>query len=91
MNKCALNSQQMREIEFPAINTKDKYLNLMKKAGAEVYSEVIKKFNPCKILIICGSGNNGGDGYVAANLFLENKWNVKILQVAEPKTEVSVR
>ena len=42
---------------------------LMKNAGHEIF----KAFNWYgNILIICGSGNNAGDGYVLANYLLEN-------------------
>ena len=42
---------------------------LMKNAGYEIF----KAFNWYgNILIICGSGNNAGDGYVLANYLLEN-------------------
>ena len=87
MIKYALNSQQMREIEKLALNSKSDAINLMARAGTEVYNVMVERFKPCKVLIICGSGNNGGDGYVVANLLLKNNWDVKILQVASPKTE----
>ncbi len=42
---------------------------LMKNAGYEIF----KAFNWYgKILIVCGSGNNAGDGYVLANYLLNN-------------------
>ncbi|MFQ3307533.1 MAG: NAD(P)H-hydrate repair Nnr-like enzyme with NAD(P)H-hydrate epimerase domain [Candidatus Midichloriaceae bacterium] len=68
----------MREVESAFINSKYKSLELMKKAGFEIYKEIIKRIHKCKVLVICDPGNNGGDGYVVANLLLENNWNVKI-------------
>ena len=38
---------------------------LMKNAGRAVAKEA-KKLSYKKWLVLCGSGNNGGDGYVAA-------------------------
>lgn len=43
---------------------------LMARAGSGVYTELKKKIDIAKkqILVICYHGNNGGDGFVAANL-----------------------
>ncbi|MEE4246882.1 MAG: NAD(P)H-hydrate dehydratase [Kangiellaceae bacterium] len=40
---------------------------LMERAGAAIYSELIHRWPQAKsVLVICGKGNNGGDGYVVA-------------------------
>ena len=47
---------------------------LMENAGKGVFNEFLIKFNPNKkdsILIVCGKGNNGGDGFVVAR-YLHN-------------------
>ena len=47
------------------------YAQLMKKAGDAATKEIINRYNVVgkKVCVICGSGNNGGDGLViAANL-----------------------
>ncbi len=40
--------------------------NLMENAGKALAEEIHKRFPDHKILFYCGTGNNGGDGYVAA-------------------------
>lgn len=61
---------QMKEIDKAAIKDyKIPGVKLMETAGSYVYEEVIKTFNGKKdksVIIICGAGNNGGDGYVVA-------------------------
>lgn len=39
---------------------------LMELAGLSVAETVTKEYTPCNVLIVCGPGNNGGDGLVAA-------------------------
>jgi len=42
---------------------------LMDNAGAALFNEVSKRFNEKRILIVCGKGNNGGDGFACAKRF----------------------
>ncbi len=55
---------------------------LMERAGAAVAKEVM---HLCKkgsrVLVFCGSGNNGGDGYAAGKLLLENGYSVHAVDV----------
>ncbi|MGE3980874.1 MAG: NAD(P)H-hydrate epimerase [Candidatus Omnitrophota bacterium] len=41
-------------------------LVLMENAGRRVYEEVMKNFRPAVVIVICGQGNNAGDGFVTA-------------------------
>ena len=40
--------------------------------------------------IICGSGNNGGDGYVVARHLKAHGWTVNVFFVKEPKTPLAI-
>src|SRR3990167_8649948 len=79
----ALSISQMREIENSAIaEYKIPQSLLMENAGAQVAKIVLQEtFNIIspKILILCGSGNNGGDGLVAAKVLKENKKEAKVI------------
>ena len=47
---------------------------LMQRAGEAVARAVIERFEPVPTVILCGPGDNGGDGYVAAKLLTEAGW-----------------
>lgn len=59
--------------------------SLMKRAGQAVFDHLSRKIEQEQsILIICGKGNNGGDGFVVATLAIAAGLNVKVLCTAEP-------
>lgn len=71
-----VNVKVMRESDENTIKTKTDSLTLMKRAGEAVF-----KSSPWegKTAIICGSGNNAGDGYVLAT-FLKDKCHLFLLK-----------
>ena len=54
---------------------------LMENAGRGMAECLNKKFERSKILMVCGTGNNGGDGTVAARYLLQEGWNVTVALV----------
>ena len=68
-------------------------VELMENAGRGIANSVAKEFPVAgkRVLIVCGSGNNGGDGYAAARYLEKLGAKVKIFPVAEPKTEEGKR
>ena len=60
---------------------------LMERAGAAVAEAVWRFGGGRSVLILCGPGNNGGDGYVAARLLAERGLDVRVAACAEPRTD----
>ena len=58
--------------------------NLMENAGKHVADFISKniKSKDANILIFCGPGNNGGDGFVASR-YLSKKHNVSVFLTAK--------
>ena len=56
---------------------------LMERAGAAVAREVAARFASRPVLVLCGPGDNGGDGYVAARHLREAGWSVCIASTVE--------
>jgi NAD(P)H-hydrate epimerase len=60
-------------------------LTLMENAGTAVADFVVSHYPEAKtIAVICGKGNNGGDGFVAARKLSEVGWEVRVILLAEP-------
>ena len=53
-------------------------LTLMENAGRAVADAVIERHVRGKAFVLCGPGNNGGDGFVAARHLAAFGWDVRI-------------
>jgi len=60
---------------------------LMENAGKAVAEEIIKNYDTRNILVVCGTGNNGGDGAVAARYLAESGWQVT-LALVKPRSAI---
>lgn len=84
-----LSSAQMRAIEQAAIESGTvSGLALMERAGAGVVTTILRHWPKKKqrALVLCGPGNNGGDGYVIARLLAELGWAVEVWAPQPPGT-----
>ncbi len=51
---------------------------LMQNAGNAVVREITRRWSPRPVVILCGPGNNGGDGFVAAVALAQAGWPVRV-------------
>ncbi len=84
-----LTAAEMRAAEDAVIATGVSVETLMERAGTAIAHAVRRLAGVNEILILCGPGNNGGDGYVAARVLAEMGRAVRVAALSEPKTDAA--
>ncbi len=82
-----LSPDEMADVDRAAIETGpfDGY-RLMLNAGAAVAAEVLRRYpGAARIDVLCGPGNNGGDGYVVARLLAQAGCAVNVWAHGTPR------
>lgn len=85
-----LTAAQMRAIEEAAITSGEVTgLELMERAGRGVVEAVFEEWPelakaPHRAVVLCGPGNNGGDGFVVARLLKDWGWEVEVYLYGDP-------
>ena len=90
-----LTCAEMREAEEYTFREKGvSAQDLTERAGvkiADTATEILEKLADRSVLIVCGSGNNGADGYSAARVLSKNGAHVSVCAVFKPKSEECIR
>lgn len=85
MEQLFINRQQARELDRQAINLFGiPGIVLMENAGKKIADFIINQNIEGKIIICCGKGNNGGDGFVIARHLDNHEKDIHILLFAKP-------
>ena len=79
-----LTAAEMRAIEQAAIESGEVTgLELMERAGRGVVEAIFEEWPELaktshRAVVLCGPGNNGGDGFVVARLLKDRQWSVRV-------------
>jgi hydroxyethylthiazole kinase-like uncharacterized protein yjeF len=87
--RAVLTAEQMRAAEERVIAGGTSVEQLMERAGAALAEGAYRFAGPLAALVLCGPGNNGGDGYVAARHLAQRGLQVRVAALAEPKSEAA--
>ena len=81
-----LNAEQSRHLEQAAVNAGMDFLQMMENAGSSAARFIRKKYDVSqkRAVVICGKGNNGGDGFVVARKLSEAGAQVIVILAEGP-------
>lgn len=58
----------------------------MKAAGTAVAAQIMARWPPQPIAVLCGAGGNGGDGYATAQALAAAGWDVRLIRLSDPQS-----
>lgn len=76
-----LTVQEMARADQVTIRSGIPGVDLMEAAGLSVTRHILHRYDQVKTLVLCGPGNNGGDGFVIARHLKEAGWQVDVALV----------
>lgn len=85
-----LTAAEMQAAEAAVMAIGETVESLMERAGAAVAEAVWRYGGGRPVLVLCGPGNNGGDGYVAARMLADRRIDVRVAAFGEPRTAAAL-
>lgn len=78
-----LTSQQIKALDsFTILNEPISSIDLMERASKLCVDWINQHYNKCSFTLVCGEGNNGGDGFAIARLLLDMGLDVSVIALS---------
>lgn len=90
IGRIILTAAEMRAAEEKAIAAGTPVEELMERAGKGAAEAIWRYAGPIPALVLCGPGNNGGDGYVIARELAARGMEVRVAALGEPRTAAAL-
>ena len=79
-------ADQVRQLDALTIQAGTPGFELMKQAGRMAFRHLLRRWPDIRsVSILCGGGNNGGDGYVMAGLASRKGIQVQLISLSDPE------
>lgn len=80
-----LTTQEMAQADARTIERGTPGIELMRAAGRAVAEAIAAHWSPRPVTVLCGPGNNGGDGWVVAQVLGSWGWPVRVHSLVPPE------
>ncbi|MFT7598055.1 MAG: hydroxyethylthiazole kinase-like uncharacterized protein yjeF [Acidimicrobiales bacterium] len=77
-DRCVLTPAEMSRIDQASIAAGVSGVDLMEHAGSAVADAIVARWSKRPVVVLCGPGNNGGDGFVVARHLQSRGWSVRV-------------
>lgn len=75
---------EMGRADAAAVAAGTPSLTLMERAGRAAARQIADRYHKSRVAVLCGPGNNGGDGYVIARMLKRRGWTVWVEAMEPP-------